>query len=894
MANPIAEAFVRIRPDMSTFERELQGALATGLGGATAVPAATQTKLATSFFGPSFTSASNTAFQQSLNQSTKNIPQSTQTTMAQALFGPGFRNEAGRAIQGTLAGLGLGQLAAQFAFFGPGGAALAALGTGFLIAARSAVQLDDQLNILQATTGATAEQIEEARQAAIALGADINLPGINAAESAEAITELSKAGLDLQESIAGAEGTLQLAIGGELGVGEAAQIAASGLNAFSLSGDQAVHVADLLAGASVAAQGDVGDMALALQQSAAVADQAGLSIEQLVGLITELARQGIRGSDAGTSIRTGLLRLVPTTKEAAQFMHALGVEIDDTMTIGEQLPELIDQYDSALSKLSPTLRQAVLQQIFGTDAIRFATIAFEQGSEGLDKAIDSANRAGAAQELAEARSKGLGGAIRDLASDAQTLAVSVGEEAVPALTDYVKVLDFVIDRTNEANATPLTPAQELIRNADLSTLADAVDLMDVLNDRITEAGTNEVAEEAFKRLSANILRAAGDAERLRLIFQDTPPELAAIGRALEDGFIDPLERAQLEATEIGRLFLEIAPPEIVFADNIGIPVDDLSQKAKAAGVTVGKKFDEGVSQGISEEDQKAIAAAEKMLEDIREQGAEQVLEAIRSARGSLESLGSSLSDDIADIIDVGPIGQAIDEIEKQLDDLQERVSRRQLRFDLTTAKADLREAQEAIAQTGVLTPEQKRSQEEFLAPFKQKVGDAKAALKEFDLTEKQQELEDTKDAAQKAAEEGVAKLVQQFEDGTISADEFAKKLNNQLGPAFDILKSKAGKNLGLVFTRDFKREVEALIEQAKALSAFFPLGGNTTPGPTVVRPADTQADVNQRIAEQAADIREMRREAKQNAQDSEDNQATTNALLKRIALAVEGKGKRGS
>src|SRR4029077_13357110 len=168
--------------------------------------------------------------------------------------------------------------------------------------------------------------------------------------------------------------------------------------------------------------------------------------------------------------------------------------------------------------------------------------------------------------------------------------------------------------------------------------------------------------------------------------------------------------------------------------------------------------------------------------------------------------------------------QEIDKVNKALDALEDRTSRRDLTFNTKKTKEALRDAQASIIQVGVLTPAQKRKQSEFLEDFTVKVKDAQDAVKKFDLTKQRDELEKTRAAAEKTANEGIQRLIDKFEAGQISAGEFNRILRNQLGPAFDVLKTKAGQNLGLVFTRDFKREVAALIEQAKALSAFFPLG----------------------------------------------------------------------
>ncbi len=960
MADPIAEAFVRIRPDFTGFDTEIQRRINAAVSKVKLTPAAQQ-NVASQLFGAGFQQQSKTAISGAASKGAASAKASpaTQRTLAQQIFGSAFRTEGGRAVQGALVGLGRGQLAAQLAFFGAGGAGIAALGAGFVTATRNAAELERSLDVLQAVTGATDSQIAALGAEAERLGASMELPAVTSQAAADAMLELSKAGLSIQNVLGGVEGVLQLATAANIDAGTAARIAASALNAFSLAGTEAVRVADLLAGASIAAQGDIGDMALALQQSAAVADQAGLSIDQLVAFITLLAKQGILGSDAGTSIRTSLLRLVPTTKEAAGFMEALGVQLDRTRTLGRQLPDLLDQYNRSLSALNPTLRQSVLQQIFGTDAIRAASVAIDGGSAAFEQARIEVDRQNAALVLAQAQTKGLSGSFAGLTSTAQTLSTEIGQSLSPVVEAAVTDLNLLAGAllgVEKAAGDVLGPVKRFFveaGDAERSFIDKAIpglvqfrEFTDRLIGNETFFQTDEQELEKLKEGGVLLATALDEAIKLRAellkLGQPTAPadtqitRLRAQLRALREeqksdiglDLATPLDRAIASAEKLrdalsqqglkgaaaqvqrdidflsdavargaaaaAERATEQAAARNQLARALGFSASEVAQltrtvetEGRRAGVALGGSLIEGMESEITAQEQRAINAARSTLEQIRREGEKQVQEAIRSARSNLESLGSTISESLAKVIDVGPIGEAIKKVEEQLDALQERVSRRQLRFDLTQAKTDLREAQEAIAQVGALTPTQKKSQEEFLEPFREKVLDAKAAAKEFDLTEQRDQLEKTKEKAAKAAEEGLQKLIERFEEGKVSAEEFNRLLRSQLSPAFDELRTKGGLNLGLVFTRDFKRDVEALIKQAQALSGFFPFGGGTTPGAQVVRPSDTQAQVNQRIAEAAASLEQIQQDAKELSKEEQDKISITNSLLRRLIRLID-------
>lgn len=338
-----------------------------------------------------------------------------------------------------------GAAATAASFAGLRGATLAA--TGPFIAASVAVtvlgkalgagaNLEEQLNVFAATTGATADQMKRVSDAAVALGRDITLPGVSAGDAAKTMTELSKAGLSVTDSISGARGVLLLATAAQIDFSQASELAASALNSFGLQGDQAGRVADVFAGAANAAQGSIQDFALANQQVDAVARQVGLSLEDTTALLAELARNGLRGSDAGTSLRTALVRLIAPTREARQLLDQLGISIRDAQ--GNIDPLVFARFGEATAGLAPDLRDTITAAIFGQDAIRAVAIAAREGEDGFLRMKAAVEASGGAQKLADARAQGLKGALGGLASNAETLGTQLTSKVIPALTSVVR------------------------------------------------------------------------------------------------------------------------------------------------------------------------------------------------------------------------------------------------------------------------------------------------------------------------------------------------------------------------------------------------------------------------------------------------------------------------
>ena len=344
--------------------------------------------------------------------------------------------------------LGLRTAAGSAAVIGLSAGALAAiaLGKAFRTLLIDTARFQQELSTFRAVTGATAVEMQAVSEAASRLGADIRLPAVSAADAAVAMTELSKAGLSVQDSIAGAEGVLQLATAAQISNAEAAQLAANALNAFGLGGDQAVRVADDLANAANAAQGSISDFGLALRQSSAVARQVGLSLEDTTAILSLFAKNGLSGSDAGTSLRVALIRLVAPTKKAGEEIQKLGLHIRDAQ--GNLRPDVFAQFGEATRDLAPAARDAAAALIFGQDAIRAVSIGAREGRAGLRLMQFQIDQTGTAAEVAAARTQGLAGSFSALQSSAQTFGITIGSVIQGPLQNLTSTLAGAFELAN--------------------------------------------------------------------------------------------------------------------------------------------------------------------------------------------------------------------------------------------------------------------------------------------------------------------------------------------------------------------------------------------------------------------------------------------------------------
>lgn len=322
----------------------------------------------------------------------------------------------------------------------------AALAAGLGAAVAKFAEFDKAMSNVQADTHESAANMALLREAAIDAGAKT---AFSATEAANAIDELAKAGVSTTDILGGAlDGALNLAAAGSLDVASAAEIAATALSTFKLSGDQMTHVSDLLAAGAGKAQGSVQDMSAALNQSALVAKNTGLSIDDTTGALAAFASNGLLGSDAGTSFKTMLQSLNPRSTQAAQLMDQLGIKAYDAQGNFVGLTKYAGMLQTGLSGLTQEQRNAALQTIFGSDAVRAATVLYEQGSDGIQDWIDKVNDSGYAAETAAAKQDNLSGDLEKLGGAFDTLMISLGEGANGPLRFLTQGATELVDAVN--------------------------------------------------------------------------------------------------------------------------------------------------------------------------------------------------------------------------------------------------------------------------------------------------------------------------------------------------------------------------------------------------------------------------------------------------------------
>ncbi len=318
-------------------------------------------------------------------------------------------------------------------FGGQMSAAMSVAMAGFGAAAVNAqAEFGRSMSQMRVLTKAGGEEMKSLEKYAQQMGAT----GVHSVtEVSDAMLELVKSGMTPAEIKAGAlQGALTLASAGSVGLGDAATIAANSLAQFKLSANDMPAVADAFAGAANASTASVSTLSEALRQVGPTAAQMGLSLNDSLGVLALFDQNALKGSDAGTSLKTMLMRLVPSTAEAADMMKKLGLDFTDAQGRIVPLGDVAAQLKAKLGGLSQEQQQLALSTIFGSDAIRGATILMNAGSDGLNEYVSATKDAGSAQELATANTEGMAGALLRLKNSSISIAQQFGSALEPTVT----------------------------------------------------------------------------------------------------------------------------------------------------------------------------------------------------------------------------------------------------------------------------------------------------------------------------------------------------------------------------------------------------------------------------------------------------------------------------
>lgn len=325
----------------------------------------------------------------------------------------------------------------------PVSGAVAGLGA---ISVKTAADFDTAMSKVAAVSGATGEDFDKLRAKAREMGSKTKF---SASEAAEAMNYMAMAGWKTEDMLSGVEGIMNLAAASGEDLATTSDIVTDALTAFGLSAKDSGHFADVLAAASSNANTNVSMMGESFKYAAPVAGALGISAEDTSVALGLMANAGIKASQSGTSLRTGLTNLAKPTKQMQSYMDKYNIALIKNEDGSVDLRATMADLRKKMGGLSESEQAAAASAIFGKNSMAGWLAIINASDKDFDKltgAIDNCD--GTALSMAETMQDNLMGQITILKSQLQELAISFGDALMPMIRKVVSALQGFVDRLN--------------------------------------------------------------------------------------------------------------------------------------------------------------------------------------------------------------------------------------------------------------------------------------------------------------------------------------------------------------------------------------------------------------------------------------------------------------
>jgi TP901 family phage tail tape measure protein len=323
------------------------------------------------------------------------------------------------------------------------------------------------------------------------------------------------------------------------------------MNVFKVSSDVA---ANALSSAADASSTSIAQMSEAFSMSSAVAGLAGQSIEDLSATLAILANNGVKGSDAGTSVKTMLMRLMAPADDAVGALDQLGLSVASFRGADGQMKPMVDiigTLTQAMGGLDQTAKDDIFRRIFGADAIRAASILASEGVDGFTKMREAMASALPVGEKYKLVMSGLAGSFGSVLAAMQRMAIAITDAVAPALAGALPFITGFIDGLTKL------------------------------------ATDNKEAVAAFAKFAVAAVAVGSAMVGLGISLQVTSFGLAGIGKAAAFA-LSPLTMLIGAASKVGQSFALVAmPATLKLANSIGSSMLGASASVLSFAATAG-------------------------------------------------------------------------------------------------------------------------------------------------------------------------------------------------------------------------------------------------------------------------------------------------------------------
>lgn len=313
-------------------------------------------------------------------------------------------------------------------------------------AVKTAADFDTAMSQVAAVSGATGEDFDKLRAKAREMGSKTKF---SASEAAEAMNYMAMAGWKTEDMLDGIDGIMNLAAASGEDLATTSDIVTDALTAFGLSAKDSGHFADILAAASSNANTNVSMMGETFKYCAPIAGAMGYSAEDTAQAIGLMANSGIKGSQAGTALRTIMTKLQGELKLSGAAFGDMTIQTANADGSMRDLNDILADCRVAFGQMTESEKAQAAETLVGKNAMSgFLALmnAAPADIAKLEGAIDNCN--GTSEEMAEIMQDNLSGQLTILKSQLEELAISFGDLLMPAIRNIVSKIQAFVDKLN--------------------------------------------------------------------------------------------------------------------------------------------------------------------------------------------------------------------------------------------------------------------------------------------------------------------------------------------------------------------------------------------------------------------------------------------------------------
>lgn len=322
-------------------------------------------------------------------------------------------------------------------------AAITGLGA---VAVKTAADFDSSMSQVAAVSGASGDDLERLRDKARKMGAQTQF---SASEAADAMNYMAMAGWKTEDMLGGVEGIMNLAAASGEDLAAVSDIVTDGLTAFGLSAQDSGRMADVMAAASSNANTNVSMLGESYKYCASTAGAMGYSLEDVTESLGLMANAGVKGSQAGNTLKNAMINLAKPTDAMAATMKQYNISITNSDGSMKSWNEVVANLRTSLGGLSEAEQTAAVATLFGKEATAGMLSVINAAPADIEKLNGAIlNSSGSAKEMAETMQDNLNGQLKKLQSQLSELAISIGEVLMPVIRSIVERLKGLVEKFN--------------------------------------------------------------------------------------------------------------------------------------------------------------------------------------------------------------------------------------------------------------------------------------------------------------------------------------------------------------------------------------------------------------------------------------------------------------